>query len=245
MTDLVTQDQPNDTRSVSLLDYRPKAMVEAATEIANVLKDVIDKQQLFKELNGNKHVKAEGWATLGTMLSILPKERHVTRHEDGSYEAYVDLVNSKTGLVVGGGSGYVGMDEHNWAKKPSYARRSMAITRGTSKAYKTCFSWIIALAGYNSTPAEEMEGIVVEKAPVKEKAEAPKKLVAYDGSADQKKELAKLFTAKKITDKDERTKINNALINWRVPCDAFHLEEGVDTALQQLKQDGKISEIPF
>lgn len=141
----------------SLLDFNPVDMVSEATKMANVLKDVIDKQKLFVDLNGNKHVKAEGWSTLGTMLAILPKEDRVVKDKDGNFEAYVSLINNRTGHTVGGGSGYVGVDEKNWKNKPEYARRSMAITRATSKAYKTSFSWIIALAGYNSTPAEEMD----------------------------------------------------------------------------------------
>lgn len=42
------------------------------------------------------------------------------------------------------------------------ARRSMAGTRATSKAARLAFSWIIELAGFKSTPAEEMTGAYAE-----------------------------------------------------------------------------------
>jgi hypothetical protein len=50
-------------------------------------------------------------------------------------------------------------DKHGkplWANRPRYARRSMAQTRATAKACRLAFSWIMALAGYQPTPAEEM-----------------------------------------------------------------------------------------
>lgn len=38
------------------------------------------------------------------------------------------------------------------------ARRSMALTRATSKAARNSFAWIVELAGFATTPAEEMTG---------------------------------------------------------------------------------------
>ena len=57
------------------------------------------------------------------------------------------------------------MDETKWAKGPDYARRSMAATRATSKACRLAFSWVMVLAGFQPTPAEEMIGIVEERKP--------------------------------------------------------------------------------
>lgn len=47
-----------------------------------------------------------------------------------------------------------------WANRPKYARRSMAQTRATGKACRLAFSWIMSLAGYEVTPAEEMTPII-------------------------------------------------------------------------------------
>ena len=243
MSELVVIDAETQAVSKSLMDYKPKEMVAAATEIANVLKDVIDKQKLFVSLNGNQHVKAEGWSVLGTMLSILPKEEKVIRHEDGSFEAYVCLINNRNGHTVGGGSGFVGMDEPNWKKKPDYARRSMAITRATSKAYKTCFSWIIALAGYNATPAEEMDFLTTEKQAPKEETKVKTALV-YDGSEDQKKSLSKIFTTHNVEGEHRKT-ISDALIQWKVPFEQPYMSEGVLTAMKQIAETGEIQSIPF
>jgi hypothetical protein len=163
---VVTEPRTLAVNSTDFFALAPKAMIAQASNIANALKEIIVKQKFSVKLGAGEHVKVEGWQTLGTLLGILPKEKKVIRHSDGAYEAEIELVNMKTGVIVGGASSYCGMDEPNWAKKPEYARRSMAITRATGKAYKQAFGWIVHLAGFNPTPAEEMDGITPFTPPV-------------------------------------------------------------------------------
>lgn len=145
----------------------PAEIVAQATDVATALADVINKRGLYKEIQGRKYVLVEGWSTLGGMIGILPREVSVNRLADGSFEAVVELIRTSDGMVVGRASALCGMDESTWASRPDYARRSMAVTRATGKAYRLGFSWIIKLAGYEPTPAEEMsdivEGHVVER----------------------------------------------------------------------------------
>src|SRR4051812_17592073 len=79
------------TGAATIFGLSPRDMIAHATEIANVLKDVIVKQDLSVRIGGSErpHVKAEGWSTLGVLLAILPKERTVVKHDDGTFEAYV------------------------------------------------------------------------------------------------------------------------------------------------------------
>ena len=143
----------------ALFDQQPAALVANATEIANVLSNVIKQQNLSVNIQGNDYVKNEGWNCLGSLLGILPREREVRQLEDGSFEAYVELISHKTGAIVGCGSALCSVTEPRWSKAPLYARRSMAITRATGKAYRLGLSWIVTLAGYSPTPFEEMDGI--------------------------------------------------------------------------------------
>jgi hypothetical protein len=139
-------------------DLPPAAMVEKAAAIATVLSDIIEKQKLYTSMQGGrKHVQVEGWNTLGTFLGISPKEEWVTENPDGSFTASVELINNKTGLVVGRATHICGdVTDGNWHKRPSYAKRSMAVTRATGKAFRLSYSWIMKLAGYEATPAEEI-----------------------------------------------------------------------------------------
>jgi hypothetical protein len=94
------------------------------------------------------------------MIGILPREVEVIEHENGDFEATVELIRVSDGMVVGRASGIVGYDEPTWQKRPRYARRSMAVTRTTGKAFRLGFSWIIKLAGFEPTPAEEMPEVI-------------------------------------------------------------------------------------
>lgn len=155
----------NAQTQVSMFDMAPQAMVAHATKIANTLKAIIEQQGLFSTIGGKKHVWVEGWNTMGCFLGIMPKERSVVRLDDGTYEAFVDLVNVRTGLVVGGASHICSINEKRWGDADDYARRSMAVTRATGKAFRLGFSWVMKLAGYEPTPFEEMPENLVSAAP--------------------------------------------------------------------------------
>ena len=50
-------------------------------------------------------------------------------------------------------------DEENWESKDTFQQASMAQTRSMSKALANKFRWVVVLAGYATTPVEEMQGI--------------------------------------------------------------------------------------
>ena len=143
----------------------PAELVRRATEAADVLAKVIEDKKLYSSIQGKRYVRVEGWTTLAVMLGCLPREATVVRREDGTYEATVELCRMSDGVVLTRASAECGMDETKWAKGPDYARRSMAATRATSKACRLAFSWVMVLAGFQPTPAEEMIGIVEERKP--------------------------------------------------------------------------------
>ena len=130
------------------------ALVQGAREMAGALADVIERQHLATVIQGRKHVNVEGWTTLAVMLGVVAREVQTVETE-GIYTAVVELVRMSDGACISRASAECG-DEPPWNKRPRYARRSMAQTRATGKACRLAFSWIMALAGYEPTPAEEM-----------------------------------------------------------------------------------------
>lgn len=140
----------------------PVALVQGARALADALADVIERQRLAVGIQGRKYVKVEGWTTLGVMLGVVPREVG-TVEQDGIYTATVELVRMNDGACISRASAECGSDDELdrygkpvWSGRPRYARRSMAQTRATGKACRLAFSWIMALAGYEPTPAEEM-----------------------------------------------------------------------------------------
>lgn len=140
-------------------------VVNVATEVANALAGVIESRKLYNNISGRRYVRCEGWTTLAAMLGFVPREVAVTRLESGTYQAIVELVRLSDGSAPIRASAECGMDEPTWASRPDYARRSMAVTRATSKACRLAFSWVMALSGYEVTPAEEIphdtDGVVL------------------------------------------------------------------------------------
>jgi hypothetical protein len=140
----------------------PVLVVQRATEVANALKSVLDTQNLTSNVGGRKHVNVEGWQTVGTMLGIVPVVVW-TRPLEGaeqpkgahSWEARVEA-RTLDGRIVGAAEAVCSRGEKTWSNREDYALKSMAQTRATSKALKSVLGFVVSLAGYSSTPLEEM-----------------------------------------------------------------------------------------
>lgn len=158
----------------------PGALVSGAAELAAELANIIDRQNLAVTIQDRQHVRCEGWTTLGVMLGCVAREV-LTVEKDGIYTATVELVRMSDGACISRASAECGADDEKdkygkpvWANRPRYARRSMAQTRATAKACRLAFSWIMALAGYQPTPAEEMQ----QDEHLEQEREAPRRISA-------------------------------------------------------------------
>jgi len=162
----------------------PGDVIQRATELAAPLAKLINDKKLYSLIKGKKYVRVEGWSTLGAMIGVLPRTVSSSEIRDsGIFEAVVELIRVNDGAVIGRGIAECGaddeVDKNNkpvWANRPRYARRSMAITRATGKAYRLGFAWIMKLAGYEGTPAEEMRPTEAIEGEYKE-VKSPRELV--------------------------------------------------------------------
>lgn len=141
--------------------------LERAKACANELKKVIVECKMATLIGDKEHVHIEGWQLLGQWMGVFGQEVPDLSHrlEDGGWESAVELIDVNTGRRVGFATGICGMDEtdswdnETWANRPEYARKSMSITRAEGKAFRLKYSYIMKLAGYSGTPAEEMTGM--------------------------------------------------------------------------------------
>jgi hypothetical protein len=180
----------------------PGALVTCAAELAAELANVINKQGLSTQIKGRKHVNVEGWTTLGIMLGCVAREVQTTE-ADGIYTATVELVRMSDGACISRASAECGspdeLDKYGkpiWSARPRYARRSMAQTRATGKACRLAFSWIMSLAGYEVTPAEEMPP-PLEETPAKISTSQHKLLEAQIRDYGLDRERVKTWLGKK------------------------------------------------
>ena len=133
-------------------------MLEAASRIATSLTRMVEQQQLYTLIQGKKYPHVEAWMTIGRMDNVVARESdRPVKNEDGSWEAFVELIRLSDGMVIGGASAMAGgKGDGNWTGRPDHVKRSMAVTRATSRAFRQQYSWIMTLAGYQPTPADEM-----------------------------------------------------------------------------------------
>ncbi|CAL7960091.1 hypothetical protein GAMM_130021 [Gammaproteobacteria bacterium] len=137
----------------------PEMVVEKATKIADVLTKLVSNRKLYTVINGNKYVHVTGWNVMLTMLGVgsKPVINDVTKEGGHVFcKTYVELFSVKSGKVIGGGWGYCSSKESKRVSNTEHCIQSMAQTRALGKAARMSFSWVIKLAGYEATPAEEM-----------------------------------------------------------------------------------------
>jgi hypothetical protein len=136
----------------------PEAIVAQASAMATALARVIDSRGLAVAIHGRRHVRVEGWTLLGAMLGVFPVCIWSRPLADGGWEARVEA-RTLAGALVGAAEAQCTRDEEGWRDRPAFALRSMAQTRATSKALRLPLGFVMSLAGYDATPAEEMDGV--------------------------------------------------------------------------------------
>ena len=145
--------------------------VGVATNVANCLAPLVRQQGLVvKGLNAKdkeaEYVTVEGWEVLGTMLGIVPITEVVEtiKNDKGKirgYKARASLYRNpimENGKIVGGtliATTEASATVEGW-QKDGPGMMSMAQTRALGKCYRMALSWIMKMAGYEGTPAEEM-----------------------------------------------------------------------------------------
>lgn len=165
MNDLIVPEQKTDDiaiRDADILnmEYSFDDKITVATKVASSLKNVIETQGLaviIKNKKGqeNEYVTAEGWEVLGTMLGCTPYvEEVIELPKNGPKFMYQATVSIRQGDVILSKASAIA--ERNDRQKDRPSVYSMAQTRALGKAYRMALSWIIKMAGYEPTPAEEM-----------------------------------------------------------------------------------------
>ncbi len=153
--------------AVTLFDTTdPEEALSRAHAIAVALQRVLAQAKLTVKVGGNAkpYVLAEGWTCLGSLVGVFPRTVWTRKLEDG-WEARVEAV-TLAGAVVGAAESQCTRTEKLWSNRDEYALRSMAQTRAMSKALRMPLGFIVVLAGFEATPADEMP--VIDAQPAQE-----------------------------------------------------------------------------
>jgi hypothetical protein len=131
--------------------------IEQITKQSKIIKDYIVKNNLSVKIANKDYVEVEGWQFAGGLLKLYPI---ITKTEDLSngdikWKAEAEIIG-EDGTVQGRGIAICSNKEAKKKTFEEYAILSMAQTRAIGKAFRNRIGWIIKLAGYESTPAEEI-----------------------------------------------------------------------------------------
>ena len=168
------------------------ANLEKFKQFTQDIKKYIVENKLFVDIQGKNYVYVEGWQFMGGMLGIeaipvaLENLSVLSEKNEYKYSCTVELL--KGDKLVGRGYAICSNAETKKKSFDEYAVASMAQTRAVGKAYRLKIGWLMKLAGYEGTPAEEINDIDNVKATAEKKAA--------------------IINAKKIKDEPRREKEN-------------------------------------
>ena len=159
----------------------PEIILEQARTAAKALVSVLTGKKKKVIMNGEQYLEFEDWQTCGQFYNYgVTTGDAVPCEIDGvkGAHAHAQLVNLHTGEVLGGAEAYCMRDEEHWNTRPKYEWKgegkerkkvkvgdeivpwfqlaSMAQTRAGAKALRNRLAWVVVLAGYRPTPAEEL-----------------------------------------------------------------------------------------
>jgi hypothetical protein len=202
---------------------RSDETLDLAKDLAKFIKD----NKLSTTVQGKEFVNVEGWQYAGSRLGIVPIVDHVinvSNDQEIKYQAKVTLFDMRSQHTVGAGFAVCSNKESGKKFYQEFAIMSMAQTRAIGKAYRNILAWIIRAAGYEPTPAEEMDyntnlpaaapapAVAVAAAvPAMQVVPAEAPTIAAEASvqyatASQKEEIIRLLNHPVIT-RQEKTKM--------------------------------------
>lgn len=146
----------------------PEAVVEQASRAAKALTKVVEQAKLSITIGPSKHLKFEAWQTVGRFYDLSPiieSVEHINDDVSWGYLAHAAVINTRSGIKVGGAEALCLEAEKNWKGKDAFQIMSMAQTRAMAKALRSVLSFVVVLAGYEATPAEEITHETSERPP--------------------------------------------------------------------------------
>ena len=132
--------------------------LEQGPKVADLLRTVMQKKEKKIFFNQKEYAEFSDLQVISDYFGLSIRTHDATPveiHGTKGFKAHADLIN-KDGIVVGGAEAYCMQDEPNWRSKPLFQLASMAQTRAASKSISNRYRWVVAMAGYGTTPAEEI-----------------------------------------------------------------------------------------
>ena len=159
----------------------PQQILKQHQEVAKLLIDFVEKMHLYQQIGDKRHIYVEAWQFCGHFYGIAAKERVTDPYLDemtgaAGFKSTADVIQISSGQIISSASALCLNNEANWNERPKYEWQngnrqqvgttrvpsqqllSMAQTRAISKSLSNVLRFVVVLAGFGATPAEEMTG---------------------------------------------------------------------------------------
>jgi len=136
------------------------AAPQQAMQVAEILQRFVKEKKLTANIKGKEYPLVEAWCFAGSQLGLYPILRgyeNRSKENEIKYEAVVEIRRISDDKLMSIGVAICSNKEASKRAFDEYAILSMAQTRAEGKAFRMLLSWIMKAAGFEATPAEEMD----------------------------------------------------------------------------------------
>lgn len=136
------------------------AKPQQALDMASLLQRFVKEKNLVSNIKGKMYPQVEAWQFAGSQLGLYPElmsVENLTNEKEIKYSAWVEIKRLSDGSTMAKGFAICSNKEASKRLFDEYAICSMAQTRAEGKAFRMLLSWLMKAAGFEATPAEEMD----------------------------------------------------------------------------------------
>jgi len=136
------------------------AKPQQALQVAAELQRFVKEKKLIANIKGKEYPLVESWLFAGSQLGLYPLLTEVadqSTETEKKYIATVEVRRISDNQLMSKGVALCSNKEASKRLFDEYAICSMAQTRATGKAFRNLLAWLMKAAGFEATPAEEMD----------------------------------------------------------------------------------------
>lgn len=136
------------------------AAPQQALQLAEVLQRFVKEKGLTANIKGKQYPLVESWQFAGSQLGLYPiltETKDLSTDTEKKYSATVEVRRISNDQILSRGVAICSNKEASKRLFDEYAILSMAQTRAEGKAFRMILAWLMKAAGFEATPAEEMD----------------------------------------------------------------------------------------
>lgn len=191
-------------RSIDIPSYQ-MVNKDSMLSLSNELKRFVKDAHLVSNIKGKDYCNVEAWQMAGASLGLFPiitDIKDLSQEGEIKYMATCEVRSYQDNKLVSVGVAICSNKEGSKKYFDEYAILSMAQTRAVGKAFRNQLAWLMKAAGFEATPAEEMDFAMEDpKKPSKPVQEVVAEILEEAPSKEEiMMEIAKCTKLKQLTD---------------------------------------------